>query len=230
MELQLTERQAEILGILQEYLAENGRPPSRPELAKLLGISSTNGVFKHLEALARKGAIELVPNAARGIRILAEQGLPLIGRVAAGSPMLAIENQLGCYPVDPSLFNPRADYLQQVIRSRIEKRRIDRIAPKLVFDREHRASRGDAADERQALLGKDANPARRVGHELDRPFSRERLQVLEDAIGRGDAEQLRKLRARWRPPILGEVFLQDAEDFRLPLSQLQLHRPLLLRR
>src|SRR5258706_4520790 len=114
MELQLTERQAEILGILQEYLAENGRPPSRPELAKLLGISSTNGVFKHLEALARKGAIELVPNAARGIRILAEQGLPLVGRVAAGSPMLAIENQLGCYPVDPSLFKPRADYLLQV--------------------------------------------------------------------------------------------------------------------
>ena len=58
---QLTDRQAEILGVLQEYVAENGRPPSRPELAKMLGIASTNGVFKHLEALARKGAIELVP-------------------------------------------------------------------------------------------------------------------------------------------------------------------------
>jgi len=111
---QLTDRQAEILEVLREYVAENGRPPSRPELAKLLGIASTNGVFKHLEALARKGAIELVPNAARGIRLLAERGLPLVGRVAAGSPMLAIENQLGCYPVDPSLFNPRADYLLQV--------------------------------------------------------------------------------------------------------------------
>jgi repressor LexA len=114
MELQLTERQAEILDVLREYLAENGRPPSRPELAKLLGIASTNGVFKHLDALARKGAIELVPNAARGIRIVAERGLPLVGRVAAGSPMLAIENLLGRYPVDPSLFNPRADYLLQV--------------------------------------------------------------------------------------------------------------------
>ena len=112
--LQLTDRQAEILEVLREYVAENGRPPSRPELARMLGIASTNGVFKHLDALARKGAIELVPNAARGIRILVEQGLPLIGRVAAGSPMLAIENMLGRYPVDPSLFNPRADYLLQV--------------------------------------------------------------------------------------------------------------------
>jgi len=111
---QLTDRQAEILEVLREYLAEHGRPPSRPELAKMLGIASTNGVFKHLEALARKGAIELVPNAARGIRIVAGQGLPLVGRVAAGSPMLAIENFLGHYPVDPSLFNPRADYLLQV--------------------------------------------------------------------------------------------------------------------
>lgn len=114
VEPQLTERQAEILEILRDYVAENGRPPSRTELAKMLGIASTHGVFKHLDALARKGAIELVPNAARGIRIVAERGLPLVGRVAAGSPMLAIENLLGRYPVDPSLFNPRADYLLQV--------------------------------------------------------------------------------------------------------------------
>jgi repressor LexA len=113
-EAQLTDRQAEILEVLRGFVAEHGRPPSRPELAKMLGIASTNGVFKHLEALARKGAIELVPNAARGIRIVAEQGLPLIGRVAAGSPMLAIENMLGRYPVDPSLFNPRAVFLLQV--------------------------------------------------------------------------------------------------------------------
>ena len=113
MESQLTARQAEILEIIRSYLTENGRPPSRPELAKLLGIASTYGVFKHLDALARKGAIELVPNAARGIRITSI-GLPLVGRVAAGSPILAIENMLGRYPVDPNLFNPRADYLLQV--------------------------------------------------------------------------------------------------------------------
>ena len=110
----LTARQAEILEIIREYVAETGRPPSRPELAKLLGIASTNGVFKHLDALARKGAIELVPNAARGIKILGGSGLPLLGRVAAGRPIMAIENMLGRYPVDPDMFKPRADYLLQV--------------------------------------------------------------------------------------------------------------------
>jgi repressor LexA len=113
MEPQLTARQAEILEVIRGYVAETGMPPSRPELAKMLGIASTNGVFKHLDALAKKGAIELVPNAARGIRIL-ENGMPLVGKVAAGSPILAIENMLGRYPVDPNLFNPRADYLLQV--------------------------------------------------------------------------------------------------------------------
>lgn len=113
MEPQLTARQAEILEVIRNHVAETGIPPSRPELAKMLGIASTNGVFKHLDALAKKGAIELVPNAARGIRVL-EAGLPLVGRVAAGSPILAIENMLGRYPVDPNLFKPRADYLLQV--------------------------------------------------------------------------------------------------------------------
>ena len=116
MESQLTPRQAEILEIIRNYIAEMGRPPSRPELARLLGIASTNGVFKHLDALARKGVIELSPHAARGIKVMAseEKGLPLIGTVAAGSPILALENMLGRYPVDPNLFNPRADYLLQV--------------------------------------------------------------------------------------------------------------------
>ncbi len=110
----LTARQAEILEAIRQHVAETGVPPSRPELAKALGIASTNGVFKHLDALAKKGAIELIPNAARGIRVVEEEGMPLIGKVAAGSPMMAIENMLGRYPVDPSLFTPRADYLLQV--------------------------------------------------------------------------------------------------------------------
>ncbi len=113
MESPLTARQAEILEIIRSHIAETGLPPSRPELARRLGIASTHGVFKHLDALARKGAIELVPNAARGIRVKS-QGLPLVGRVAAGSPILALENMLGRYPVDPNLFHPRADYLLQV--------------------------------------------------------------------------------------------------------------------
>jgi repressor LexA len=114
MEKELTQRQLEILEAIRSHITEHHRPPSRPELARSLGLASTNGVFKHLAALERKGAIELAPGLARGIRIKQPVGLPLIGRVAAGSPMLAIENQLGFQPIDPSLFNPRADYLLQV--------------------------------------------------------------------------------------------------------------------
>jgi repressor LexA len=113
MESTLTARQSEILEVIRRHIAENRRPPSRPELAKRLGLASTNGVFKHLAALEKKGAIELAPGSARGIR-LKEEGLPLVGKVAAGTPTLAIENHLGRYPVDPSMFNPRADYLLQV--------------------------------------------------------------------------------------------------------------------
>jgi repressor LexA len=114
MESELTARQAEILQVIRDHIAQEGRPPSRPELARLLGVASTNGIFKHLAALERKGAIELAPGSARGIRVKEEGGLPLVGTVAAGSPILAIENMLGRYPVDPNLFNPRADYLLQV--------------------------------------------------------------------------------------------------------------------
>lgn len=114
MEAVLTSRQAEILESIRAHIAEHGRPPSHPELARILGLASTNGVFKHLAALEKKGAIELSPGVARGIRVRKPPGLPLVGRVAAGSPILAIENLLGRYPVDPDLFNPRADYLLQV--------------------------------------------------------------------------------------------------------------------
>jgi len=114
METPLTPRQAEILEVIRDHIAEHRRPPSHPELARALGLASTNGVFKHLAALERKGAIELSPGLARGIRVKDDGGLPLVGRVAAGSPIMAIENMLGRYPVDPDLFNPRADYLLQV--------------------------------------------------------------------------------------------------------------------
>jgi repressor LexA len=114
METPLTTRQAEILEAIRSHIAEHGRPPSRPELARALGLASTNAVFKHLAALERKGAIALDAGFARGIRVKEEEGLPLVGRVAAGSPILAIENLLGRYPVDPDLFRPRADYLLQV--------------------------------------------------------------------------------------------------------------------
>ncbi len=111
---ELTARQAEILEVIRDHIAEHHRPPSRPELARMLGIASTNAIFKHLSALEKKGAIELTPGSARGIRVKEEGGLPLVGHVAAGSPILALENMLGRYPVDPNLFHPRADYMLQV--------------------------------------------------------------------------------------------------------------------
>lgn len=93
-------------------------PPTVAEIADAMNLSSTNGVRGHLQALARKGAIELIPNASRGIRLLQidmfEQGLPLVGRVAAGQAILAEENIEAYKQVDPALFKPTADYLLRV--------------------------------------------------------------------------------------------------------------------
>ncbi len=91
-------------------------PPTRAEIAQRLGFRSPNAAEEHLKALARKGAIEIVSGASRGIRLLQEEeeGLPLIGRVAAGEPLLAQQHIEGHYQVDPSLFKPNADFLLRV--------------------------------------------------------------------------------------------------------------------
>jgi len=116
--LTLTARQLEILDFIRESILNNNMPPTVAEIAEAMGLSSTNGVRGHLQALERKGAIELIPNASRGIRLLQidmfEQGLPLIGRVAAGQPVLAEENIEDYRQVDPALFTPNADYLLRV--------------------------------------------------------------------------------------------------------------------
>ena len=88
-----------------------GAPPTRAEIANAFGFASHNAAEEHLKALARKGAIVLEPGSARGIRLVEQLGLPLIGSVAAGSPILAVENLLGRYALDASLFKPRADFL-----------------------------------------------------------------------------------------------------------------------
>ena len=112
--LKLTPRQAEILAFIKRCLEDNGYPPTRAEIAQELGFKSPNAAEEHLKALARKGAIEMMEGASRGIRLLAGQGLPLIGRVAAGSPLLAVENiEMHCR-VDAQLFKPHADYLLKV--------------------------------------------------------------------------------------------------------------------
>jgi repressor LexA len=91
-------------------------PPTRAEIAQRLGFRSPNAAEEHLKALQRKGVIEIVSGASRGIRLLMEDetGLPLIGRVAAGEPLLAQEHIEGHYQVDPALFKPNADFLLRV--------------------------------------------------------------------------------------------------------------------
>ena len=114
----LTPRQHEVLDFIRQVIEETGMPPTRAEIAEALGFRSSNASEDHLRALARKGAIELVPGASRGIRLkdsLREQmGLPLVGRVAAGQPILAQEHIEAHYRIDPSLFHPKPHYLLKV--------------------------------------------------------------------------------------------------------------------
>lgn len=115
--LTLTARQQQILVFIQEFIASEGFPPTRAEIARALGFRSVNAAEDHLKALARKGAIELLSGASRGIRLLGASegdGLPVVGRVAAGAPMLAEQHIDGHYRLDPKLFRPRADYLLRV--------------------------------------------------------------------------------------------------------------------
>ena len=115
---ELTPRQSQILDMIQEFIAETGMPPTRAEIARELGFRSANAAEEHLRALQKKGVLELVPGASRGIQLkdsLREQiGLPLVGRVAAGSPILAQEHIEAHYRLDPALFNPKPHYLLRV--------------------------------------------------------------------------------------------------------------------
>jgi repressor LexA len=110
----LTPRQREILDFIKNSLEVLGAPPTRAEIAGAFGFASHNAAEEHLRALAKKGAIVMDPGSARGIRLVEQLGLPLIGSVAAGSPLLAVENERGRLQIDPRLFTPRADYLLQV--------------------------------------------------------------------------------------------------------------------
>lgn len=134
--LKLTARQEQILNLIREAIDNTGFPPTRAEIANELGFKSANAAEEHLQALARKGAIEISPGTSRGIRLLDMNGkgtvrfaghqlslphpslmqlnLPLIGRVAAGSPIHASEHVEANYRVDPSLFSAKPDYLLKV--------------------------------------------------------------------------------------------------------------------
>ncbi|MEJ2602220.1 MAG: transcriptional repressor LexA [Gammaproteobacteria bacterium] len=114
----LTPRQSQILKMIQDFIAETGMPPTRAEIAEELGFRSPNAAEEHLRALQRKGVLELMPGTSRGIQLkdsLREQmGLPLVGRVAAGQPILAEQNIEAHYQIDKSLFRPKPHYLLRV--------------------------------------------------------------------------------------------------------------------
>lgn len=111
---ELTARQEQILNLIKEWIDTTGLPPTRVEIAQHFGFSSPNAAEAHLKVLAKKGALDLVPGTSRGIRLKGDGGVPLVGRVAAGSPILAQENIERHYQFDPAMFSPRADYLLKV--------------------------------------------------------------------------------------------------------------------
>jgi repressor LexA len=114
----LTNRQQQIYDLIQEKIAATGMPPTRAEIATFFGFKSANAAEEHLKALAKKGYIEMLPGTSRGIRLVEElmepEGLPLVGRVAAGEPILAVEHVEERYKMDGNLFHPPADYLLRV--------------------------------------------------------------------------------------------------------------------
>lgn len=113
--IKLTGRQQEILDLIKRYIDETGYPPTRAEIAKELGFRSANAAEEHLKALARKGAIEMVAGASRGIRLPeAVTGIPIVGRVAAGNPVLATENIEDYCSLPADFFHPAADYFLRV--------------------------------------------------------------------------------------------------------------------
>lgn len=114
----LTNRQQQIFDFIKETISNTGMPPTRAEIASFFGFKSANAAEEHLKALAKKDYIEMLPGTSRGIRLaeqfIEEEGLPLIGQVAAGEPILAEEHVEDHYKMDGNLFHPAADYLLRV--------------------------------------------------------------------------------------------------------------------
>ena len=110
----LTARQSQVLDLIRRHILDTGYPPTRADIATELGFKSPNAAEEHLKALARKGAIEMIPGTSRGIRLPEPVGLPIVGRVAAGSPILAEEHIEDICDLPGSFFRPRADYLLRV--------------------------------------------------------------------------------------------------------------------
>lgn len=116
MNIKLTRRQEEIISLIREHIDETGHPPTRSEISAKFGFRSNNAAEDHLKALAKKGEIEIIPGINRGIRLTGSRSacLPVIERVAAGSPVLAAENIESNSDIRADLFTPSADYLFRV--------------------------------------------------------------------------------------------------------------------
>lgn len=125
----LTTRQQQVYDFLKYHIESTGMPPTRAEISRELGFRSPNAAEEHLKALARKGVIEMMSGTSRGIRLIGETvsdqvgeeyGLPLIGRVAAGEPILAEQHIETIYQIDPNMFKPQADFLLRVYGSSMQ--------------------------------------------------------------------------------------------------------------
>ena len=159
----LSPRQRKVLAFIQHFASEHGMPPTRGDIAEGLGLKNRQGIDQHLKALATKGAIELLPGISRGIRLreqlsqpasrsMVQTGLPLLGRIAAGSRILAEENIDEHLNVDPALFRPRADFLLRV--------RGDSMKDADIFDRDllavHRTTQVRSGQIVVARIGSEA--------------------------------------------------------------------------
>ena len=112
--IKLTARQQQVMDVIKSSIEATGMPPTRADIARELGFKSANAAEEHLKALAKKGVIELVAGASRGIRLTEQNGLPIVGRVAAGAPLLAQEHIEDYCDLSASFFAPPAHYLLQV--------------------------------------------------------------------------------------------------------------------
>jgi repressor LexA len=110
----LTARQQQVLDVIRSSIDDTGMPPTRADIARTLGFKSANAAEEHLKALAKKGVIKLVASTSRGIRLTEQNGLPIVGRVAAGAPILAQEHVDNYCDLSPSFFSPPAHYLLEV--------------------------------------------------------------------------------------------------------------------
>ena len=109
--IKLTPRQSEVLELIKQHIDDTGYPPTRADIARQLGFKSANAAEEHLKALARKGAIEMIPGTSRGIKLPESRGLPIVGRVAAGNPILAQEHIGDHCEIPATFFSPNADYM-----------------------------------------------------------------------------------------------------------------------